>query len=300
MDYTEYYEREKMPRFYGGGNGKKIGIRLDDGCYYMIKFPPEGKEGIISYTNSCISEYICCHIFESLGIEAQKTKLGEITVHGKQKVVVACKDFNENDFRLVEFAMVKNGCFTSSQNGYGTEIRDVMEAINEQTLLPPAEVEAYFWNIFIVDTLLGNFDRHNGNWGFLVNEKLGEVKLAPIYDCGSCLYPQLSDQAIENVLGNADEMNKRIFVFPNSALKIGGKKINMHEYLMNPPQGCRNALKNICSRINMEKISSIIMQTPYISDIRKQFYYTMIKLRYEKLLLPALKKTKKPEISPRL
>ena len=54
--------------------------------------------------------------------------------------------------------------------------------------------------------MLGNFDRHNGNWGFLVNEKEGLIKLAPVYDCGSCLYPQLDEKKMAYVLSNPEEI----------------------------------------------------------------------------------------------
>ena len=52
----------------------------------------------------------------------------------------------------------------------------------------------------IVDGLIGNYDRHNGNWGVLVNDETQEIKLAPIYDCGSCLYSQLTDEQMEEIL----------------------------------------------------------------------------------------------------
>ena len=39
--------------------------------------------------------------------------------------------------------------------------------------------------MFIADSLVGNFDRHNGNWGFLINEELKKIEIAPIYDCAS-------------------------------------------------------------------------------------------------------------------
>ena len=29
------------------------------------------------------------------------------------------------------------------------------------------ELKEKFWNMFIIDCLIGNEDRHNGNWGFL-------------------------------------------------------------------------------------------------------------------------------------
>ncbi|MFR4466121.1 MAG: hypothetical protein ACLT48_01775 [Faecalibacterium prausnitzii] len=71
---------------YNGANGKKIAV-IYDGNRYMIKFPPSGehKPTDLSYTNSCISEYIACHIFNLLGIQAQKTLLGTFQVGEKTK-----------------------------------------------------------------------------------------------------------------------------------------------------------------------------------------------------------------------
>ena len=49
----------------------------------MLKFPPFPtiNKGI-SYTNSCISEYIGCKIFESVGIPVQELSLIHISVSG--------------------------------------------------------------------------------------------------------------------------------------------------------------------------------------------------------------------------
>ena len=71
---------------YNGANGKKIAV-IYDGNRYMIKFPPSGehKPTDLSYTNSCISEYLACHIFNLLGIQAQKTLLGTFQVGEKTK-----------------------------------------------------------------------------------------------------------------------------------------------------------------------------------------------------------------------
>lgn len=33
--------------------------------------------------------------------------------------------------------------------------------------------------MLIVDSFVGNFDRHNGNWGFLVDNKTNQVLIAP-------------------------------------------------------------------------------------------------------------------------
>lgn len=285
MDFTSYLQQQ-IPRFYGGSNGNKKAIKLDNGKVYMLKFPPVAKgEKQPGYTNSCISEHISCKIIENIGINVQKTILGKATINDKEKIVVACEDFTQYGDKLYEFAMIKNGCLGSSSNGYGTELGDVLAAIEEQSIYNPVEVKNYFWNLFIVDSLLGNFDRHNGNWGFLINENTQKIKLAPIYDCGSCLYPQIDDDTMEDYLNNEQEIDARVYVFPNSALKENGKKINYFEYISSlKNQDCNEALKRIFAKINIEKIIQIVDETPYISEIRKEFYKTILQRRYEKIL----------------
>mgnify|MGYP000905763212 CR=1 FL=1 len=61
-------------RTYGGGNGNKIGV-LYEGETYMLKFPPKEKTKVY-YTNASLSEYLACHIYEFLGMQAQETLYG--------------------------------------------------------------------------------------------------------------------------------------------------------------------------------------------------------------------------------
>lgn len=145
--------------------------------------------------------------------------------------------------------------------------------------------------MFIGDALLGNFDRLNGNWGFLINRKTGEIKISPIYDCGSCLYPQLDDKTMEEYLNDPAEIDKRIYIFPNSALRNDDGKINYHEFINSLiDQDCNAALKEVYPKIDMDVIDKIINETPYITEIRKRFYKTIIRQRFEKILTPAYRK----------
>src|SRR5699024_7182135 len=162
---------------YGGANGSKIGIIID-GDNYMIKFPGKAKHNPdLSYANSSVTEYIGCQVGSLLNYDMQETLLGSY----ENQVVVACKDFEESGYRLKEFALLKNSIIDSEQGGYGTDLDDILFAIEEQQLIDPYDLENHFWDMFSLDALIGNFDRHNGNWGFLVNEESGNVKLAPIY-----------------------------------------------------------------------------------------------------------------------
>lgn len=79
----------------------------------------------------------------------------------------------------------------SAHEGRGTELVDLEEAFSLQQFVAPDAVARFFWRMFVVDALLGNFDRHNGNWGFLVDPSDNwRASIAPVFDCGSCLLPQ--------------------------------------------------------------------------------------------------------------
>lgn len=104
IDFTNAIQRNKA---YAGANGSKIAVMYNDE-QYMLKFPPyPTKNKDMSYTNSCISEYIGCKIFELLDIPVQETMIGKYTSKGKTKIVVACKDFTKPGVVLQDFAVSK-------------------------------------------------------------------------------------------------------------------------------------------------------------------------------------------------
>lgn len=279
-------ELEKNPlKMYGGANGNKIGILYLNETY-MLKFPPKPPNNpLMSYANSCISEYVACNIFKALGLTTQDTLLGR---YG-DKITVACKDFETDGVILKDFASLKNTIIDSEQNGYGTDLNDILKTIHEQQIISPAKLESFFWEMFIGDALLGNFDRHNGNWGFLVNHNTSEVKIAPIYDCGSCLYPQINENKMMLVVNNSEEIEERIFVYPTSVIQHEGKKLNYFQFLMTTKdEGCLSALRIVSDRINLTKIYFIIDNTPYISDIQKLFLKTMIAARKQYIIDAAM------------
>lgn len=152
----------------------------------MLKFSPTAKKNKnISYSNSTISEYIGSNIYKIIGIPVQETILGKYKVNGKEKIVVACKDFTTPGTIIQDFASLKNTMINSNENGYGTELNTILETIDIQRAVDQLELKNRFWNMFIVDALIGNMDRHNGNWGFLYNTLTDDVTIAPVYDCGS-------------------------------------------------------------------------------------------------------------------
>ena len=276
-------------RAYNGANGSKIAIRYE-GEIYMLKFPPSaaGKPTELSYTNGCISEHIASSIFNLIGIPAQETMLGTYTVNSKEKLVCACKDFTTGNKRFFDFCSIKNTVLDSDSNGTGTELADVIDAIDKQQYISPAILRAHFWDVFIVDALLGNFDRHNGNWGFLYDESTDAASIAPVFDCGSCLLPQADEGVMRRVLSDEAELHARVFQFPTSALKLGGRKINYFDFIVhgNHPD-CTAALQRIFPKVNLGSIYSLIDQVEVLSDLQMNFYKTYIRARYDRILATA-------------
>ena len=274
---------------YNGANGKKIAIEYDGG-QYMLKFPPSGKDKPteLSYTNSCYSEYIGSSIFNMLGINAQQTLLGSFEIHGTKKIVCACRDFTWGGKILYDFCSIKNTVIDSEHGGSGTELDDITETIEKQQFVNPQRLSEHFWDMFIVDALLGNFDRHNGNWGFVVDPILQTTELAPIYDCGSCLLPQADKKIMRRLLENEDEMNARIYRFPTSIIKQQNRKINYYEFLTKAENiDCNAALLRIYPRIELEKLCGFIEEIDALSGLQKRFYQSYLKARHEKILMPA-------------
>jgi len=163
-----------------------------------------------------------------------------------------------------------------------------MDTIDRQQYIAPDILREHFWNMFVVDALLGNFDRHNGNWGFLYDDDKNQAEIAPIYDCGSCLLPQADDKVMQRILSNEDELHARIYQFPTAAVKLNGRKINYYDFLTcGENTDCNKALMRIAPRVNMEDIATLIDEIPYIPELQKEFYRKYINKRYELIIRSA-------------
>ena len=187
------YENNERNGMYGGKAGDKEGITID-GEYWIVKYPKstKGMKGELdSYTTSPLSEYIGSHIYQILGIEAHDTILGT----RNNKLVVACKDFCVSEGSLREIRTLKNvynkvlaekleQSISSTSSSHFIDIEDVFLHLQFNPVLNKIpDVESRFWEQFLVDMLINNNDRNNGNWGVLYeNEK---YKLAPVFDNGA-------------------------------------------------------------------------------------------------------------------
>ena len=81
-------------------------------------------------------------------------------------------------------------------------------------------------------------------------------------------------------------MNKCIFTFPTSQILLNGKKSSYYDVISSLKfEECNNALVRICNKIDMNLVIEFISNMNEISMVRKEFYITMLRRRYEKILL---------------
>lgn len=275
------------------GSEKKKTMILDN-KKYLVKFPDPNRSTKleISYINNVYSEYIGSKIFEICGFETQKVILGTYSKDGKKRVVCGCEDFTDENTKLVEFEKFENASI--EQNPFKRELKDIFHIIESGVYnIDMNDLKEKFWDMFIIDCLIGNEDRHNGNWGFLKNIKDEKLVFAPIYDCGSCLFSVFTDEKIQECLEKGSKMQDCI-KNTSSAVRDNGAKIKYFEFITSlKNKDCNNALVRMYSKIDMKKIYNLIDEIDIISDVRKKFYKEVIEGKYQEILTVTYKKLNK-------
>lgn len=259
-----------------GGSERKLGI-LINGEPYMLKFQKITQFG---KRNNHLSEYLGSHIFELLGFNVHQTYLGSY----KNEAVVACKDFVCNGYEFVPFNDVGESTIETDKEKYQYSYNDIILLLEKNKKITSIEeTVSIFFDMFIVDALIGNFDRHGANWGFL--KKDNKYSLAPIFDNGSSLFPQLvNEDEMKIILSDEDELNERVYKFPTSQIKLNDKKSSYFEVISSLKfNEINKSLLNIYPKIDLEKINSLF-DSLNISNIHKQFYKRMIEERFNKII----------------
>lgn len=280
-------------KVYGGASCRKVGLTID-GVDYLMKLPgalkaKNMKNVELSYSNSPICEYMGSHIYEMLDMPVHETLLAM----RDSKLVVLCKDFVSKDCDLYEFSKIKisyepafinqNG---EETDGMGSSLPEALLVLAQHPLfLRIPEASIHFWKMFIVDAIIGNPDRNNGNWGVLVNRSTKEVTLAPVYDNGNCLNDKWDENKMLKFLDNdqlfiSEAYKGKVCYFTDDS----GKKINPYQLIASHRYvGCTEALNDILSILDKEAIFRFIAEQNILSDIQKRYYTKILDTRIEYL-----------------
>lgn len=273
-----------------GGSDRKSGLIGPDGARYMVKYSEKQaprNDLATSYVNNVISEHMSSCILDILDYSVHETALG--TLGGE--AVVMCRNFVPPGWELLEFEKFMRRHYDSHDIGRVPCIDQIYEIFeNDPVLSAQSDIfKACYWKRFVGDALVGNFDRHKGNFGYLIGTD-DSVSASPIYDNGSTLYPNLSEQGMRDVLADPKEIMMRIKLFPKAALEMNGKKVGYYDMMSS---GIYSELTDaIVSTVplirdTMPHVHKFINGCDFLSDTRKNFYNVMLAERMAFILEPA-------------
>ncbi|MBE6130599.1 MAG: CtkA family protein [Erysipelotrichaceae bacterium] len=303
-------------KHYGGNAGLKRGVIINNN-YWLLKFPQETStfDNVkISFTTSPLSEYIGSHIYQILGYNAHKTKLGyyynkEIS---KRQLVVACEDFTDNDrYVLVDYESIKNNYSDKLQNEliklnerlpnyktsgisqHSVKIEEIILQFEMNDLFKQnTEIKDLFWEMLVIDFIINNNDRNKNNWGLLFDKETKIYTPAPIYDNGSSFVTKHNDDKLLGIMSTEEKMTNSVlngmcyYTIDNKLMNFR----NFFKMLQNKKldNDFNNALKYIKSKIikHWDEIVEFIRIIPneeqnirIISDIQKKFFIDSMRIR---------------------
>ena len=211
MEIKDFNNIKENFMAHGGNGGNKKSFTKENKEKWFLKFPKTTRDFNnvnISYTTSPMSEYIGSQIYKMLELPVHDTELGVY----QNKVVVACKDFIPVNARLCEMKSIFNDDLgknekerenlkSSTEHNYRVDIEEINYVLNNNTKVQTiGNIKERFWDMFIVDCFINNNDRHNGNWGVLVDNINGElIGLAPVYDNGNSFFPKHDEEKMKKI-----------------------------------------------------------------------------------------------------
>lgn len=165
-----------------------------------------------------------------------------------------------------------------------------------------------FTDMVVFDVLIGNMDRHHENWGVCVDKKYRQQllfdkkqlinlrKFTPLFDHGSSLMFELSDEDVAQMYGSEE----RLLHYVEGA-KFGfildptGNRVNPFALLEQYSKVDKDWARRI--KLSLEKIkkldllalAELIIQMPIIEELeysseRRRLLYKALLLRYNKLI----------------
>lgn len=223
------------------------------------------------------------------GIEKQRIKDGN-KVYG-----ALCWSFlNESTDSLVEGAdMIMD--FDETYD------RDTLQGQNEiynfdllYRLFYKNEILESLFKMIIFDTLIGNTDRHQDNFGVIRNEATGHQKFAPFYDNSSSLGREMNEKRTELMLKDDNMFNAYIFGNKSATLirwdsSWAKKRLNIIEFYekikQSYPEEINKHLPNIAMLTN-EIIETIVDKIPAIvmTQAKKELVNKILRTRRDYLL----------------
>ncbi|MGL4762002.1 MAG: HipA domain-containing protein [Sarcina sp.] len=244
---------------------------LYDGFYFgsgtslqeWIINPVNGKVGLFKERKSDIttdnfSEKIAMEIADMLNFPAARIDLAL----REERVGVVSYRINSEFEELKEgiqyisdkFPEYNRDTLIDEKTGEYYSLEIILEAIKGLNL------EKDLFKVFIFDFLIGNRDRHHGNWAII--EKEDTIRISPVYDNASSLCAYLTDSKINSCFNDDNWFKSVVDRKSVSLVRLQGKKVTHLEfitYLMeNYYTETIDFVKSIREKYSEEQIESLV------------------------------------------
>lgn len=153
--------------------------------------PPKNKD------YSMYSEDVASRFMRGLGYNAHETLLVKDTKRGD---VVLLKDFVRRGESLRSYKSTGQSSEDTNVSDKSYTYDDIVYMINKHTKISDEHKKQaleQFWDMCMLDAILGNRDRHHGNWGYIC--KGNEYRITKIYDNGASLFPNVNNKMNEYI-----------------------------------------------------------------------------------------------------
>lgn len=281
------YERMINNKVYDGKT-KKFGISIGNEDF-IVKF---AKESI----TSLYSEHLASRFIRNLGIPCHETWLGFYN----NIPVVIMKDFTDKNSYLKSYKSTGESSENTSIESKRYTYKDVLYLIENHTKMSDFNKQRskiQFWQMFICDAILGNRDRHHGNWGYIKYKNGTSYTPAPIYDNGASLFPDIckriyeyseslrTNKEMQFIADRAEKFPASIFMMERANGEI--KRTNYYEMLsdLRVNKILASEVKNIREKVGFSQIYEAIFRE--VSKVRqfipyeyRRFYIMIVCVRY--------------------
>lgn len=243
------------------GSESKFGITVS-GKDYIVKF--QKKDWLNVY-----SEVIASNFIRAAGWKSHETYLAKYV----NSDVAVCKDFTNEVGKLKSLSSLSSSSIDTDPVNHAYYFRDVIYELSKVHDLDIKEATHDFWMMYLFDTILGNTDRHAGNWGICFKD--GVYKISPIYDNGATLFPRNHKFNIDD-----DWMRERIFVFPNSKIMFRNKREKSSYYDVWQSGMIPKNIREFAEDLDVVNSARQAIEGLGLSDLQQSYYVSIIYYRW--------------------
>lgn len=274
----------------GSGRSEKQWLQASDGTIGLFKWPkidPSTQQSTYEH----VSEHLANQIGKIIGVKTARVDIG--IYDGRIGSMSYC--INQQTEELIEGVSFILGLHPNYDpdklfdidTGRYYCVDNIFEISEEEGL-------RHFWiDMMLFDFLIGNRDRHQSNWAFIMpvedrKKSVIRVKPCPLYDNGSSLCCYVTDKQINQYLGkDKARFLSLVDTKSRSAIRIEGnsKKEPTHSdvirFLVKHFPYASEAATNVLSRLNEDEIKALLDCYPseLLSSERKKLLFHFL---YEK------------------